>query len=63
MDILTLDLSGAAITEGEDGTLEVGGVVGRLTAGAAAALNEAFGIDALPEGFVLGTATVRAQLG
>jgi len=63
VDILTLDLSAAAITEGEDGTLEVAGVVGRLTAEAAGALNEAFGTDALTEGFVLGTATVRAQLG
>jgi hypothetical protein len=63
VDILALDLSGASITEGEDGTLQVAGVVGRLTADAASALNEAFGTDALAEGLVLGTATVRAQLG
>jgi hypothetical protein len=63
VDILTLDLSGLTIAEGEDGTLKLGGVVGRLTAGAAAALNDAFGVTAFQEGLVLGTATVDAQLG
>ncbi len=63
VDILTLDLSGLTIKEGDDGTLELGGVVGKLTAGAASALNDAFGVSAFTEGLVLGTATVDAQLG
>jgi hypothetical protein len=63
VDILTLDLSGLTIAEGDDGTLELGGVVGKLTAGAAAALNGAFGVTAFQEGLVLGTATVDAHLG
>jgi hypothetical protein len=62
VDILSLDLAGLTVTEGEDGTLVLGGVVGRLTAGAADALNAAFGTDAFTEGLVLGTATVDAQL-
>ncbi len=63
VDILTLDLSGLTVGEGTDGTLELGGVVGKLTAGAAEALNGAFGVTAFTEGLVLGTATVDAQLG
>jgi hypothetical protein len=63
VEILSLDLAGLTVTEGEDGTLVLGGVVGRLTAAAAGALNAAFGTDAFAEGLVLGTATVRAQLG
>ena len=63
VDILTLDLGGLTVGEGTDGTLELGGVVGRLTAGAAAALDDAFGVTAFTEGLVLGTATVDARLG
>ena len=62
VDILTLDLAGAKVTEGDDGTLTVAGVTGRLTAGAAAALNDAFCVTAFTEGLVLGTATVQATL-
>jgi hypothetical protein len=62
VDILSLDLSGLQVTEGDDGTLVLGGVVGRLTAAAADALNGAFGTDAFTEGLVLGTATVTAKL-
>lgn len=63
VDILSLDLSGVTIAEGDDGTLRLAGAVGSLTADAAAALNEAFDTDAFAEGLVLGTATVDAQLG
>jgi hypothetical protein len=62
VDILTLDLAALQVTEGADGTLVLGGVVGRLTAEAAAALNTAFGTDAFAQGLVLGTATVDAKL-
>jgi hypothetical protein len=63
VDILSLDLSGLTVAEGEDGTLTLGGVKASLTAAAADALNAAFRVDAFKEGLVLGTATVRAQLG
>jgi hypothetical protein len=63
VDILSLDLANVTVTEGDDGTLTLGGVTAKLTAGAAAALNDAFGTTAFAEGLVLGTATVDAQLG
>jgi hypothetical protein len=60
VEILTLDVSdierrvrGRRVT--------VSGVVARLTAGAAAALNQAFSTDAFQEGLVLGTATVNGR--
>ena len=61
VDLLTLDLSGLdRDAEGRDVTL--GGVVVKLTAGAATALNQAFGTTALTEGLTIGTATVRARV-
>jgi hypothetical protein len=61
VSILSLDLSGASIeVDGLDVT--VSGVVARLTADAAAALNAAFGTTAFAEGLQLGTATVKATV-
>jgi hypothetical protein len=61
VDLLTLDLGGLnRKVDGRDVTL--GGVVVKLTAGAAAALNQAFGTTALAEGLTIGTATVRARV-
>lgn len=60
VEILALDVSG--IERGGSGrTVTVGGVVARLTAAAAQALNQAFGTDAFTEGLVLGTATVDGR--
>ncbi len=59
VSILSLDLSG--LNAGVDGLdITLGNVVASLTAQAAAALNEAFGVTAFTEGLVLGTATVNA---
>jgi hypothetical protein len=57
VEILSLDVS--AIQRGGSGrTVTVSGIVARLTAVAAQALNQAFGTDAFTEGLTLGTATV-----
>ena len=59
--ILSLDLSG--LTEHVSGqTITLGGVVAKLTAGAAAALDNAFGTSALTGGLVVGRATVVATV-
>jgi hypothetical protein len=59
--ILSLDLSG--LTEHVSGqTITLGGVVAKLTAGAAAALDKAFGTSALTGGLVVGRATVVATV-
>ncbi len=58
VEILTLDASGAR-TSVQGANVTVSGVVARLTAGAATALNGAFGVTAFTEGLTLGTATVR----
>lgn len=59
VSILNLDLSALdAKVSGRKVTLS--GAVGKLTAGAAAALNSAFGVTAFTEGLVLGTAQVNA---
>ncbi len=58
--LLTLDLSDPAVSTGAQ-RVTVGNVEGALTAGAAAALNAAFGTTAFVEGFVLGTATVAGE--
>jgi hypothetical protein len=61
VDLLTLDL-GDLEREVEGRTVTLSGVVVKLTAGAAAALNQAFGTTALTEGLTIGTATVRARV-
>jgi hypothetical protein len=60
VSILDLDLSGATITRSKK-VLTVAGVKATLTAGAAQALNGAFGSSAFTEGLELGTATVKAR--
>jgi hypothetical protein len=60
VEILTLDV--ANLRRSVRGrTVVVEGVVGRLTAAAAAALNDAFATDAFKEGLALGTASVRGR--
>ena len=60
LSILNLDVSGLTRdVEGRQVTL--GNVKASLTAGAASALNQAFGTNAFREGLVLGTATVVAE--
>jgi hypothetical protein len=60
VEILSLDVSG--ITRSVRGrTIVVQGVVARLTAAAAGALNQAFSTDAFREGLTIGTATVAAE--
>jgi hypothetical protein len=59
--ILSLDLSG--LSQSVVGqTIPLGGVVAKLTAGAAAALNHAFGTSAFKGGLVVRRATVRATV-
>ncbi len=60
VDVVSLDASGARTTVDGD-AVTVSGVVARLTAPAAQALNAAFGTTAFAEGLVLGTATVRGE--
>jgi hypothetical protein len=60
VEILTLDVSGVK-TSTSGGTIVVSGVVAKLTAAAAGALNQAFGTTAFSEGLTLGTATVRGR--
>lgn len=58
--ILDLDLTG--VTPAVDGrAITVAGVTAKLTAGAAQALNQAFGTTAFGGGLVLGSATVSAE--
>ena len=60
VDLLTLDLAGLQRSvDGREVTL--GGVVARLTQGAADALNTAFGTTAFQGGLIIGTATVTAE--
>jgi hypothetical protein len=60
VEILALDVS--AIERGGGGrNVRVSGVVARLTAIAAQALNQAFATDAFSEGLVLGTATINGR--
>ena len=61
VDLLTLDVSGVQRSV-EGDTIVVGNVVGKLTAGAAAALNQTFSTNAFTEGLTLGTATVRGEV-
>jgi hypothetical protein len=59
MDVLSLD-TGPARDSASGRTLTLGGLVGRLTAEAAAALNQAFATTAFTPGTALGTATLTA---
>ena len=59
-DLFDLDLSGLRVDAGHH-RIALSGVTLKLTAGAAAALNGAFGTSAFTEGLVIGTATVRAR--
>jgi hypothetical protein len=59
-EVVDLDLSNPTVTPGQ-GSITVGGVVARLSAAGAQAVNAAFGTN-LPAGTPLGTATFRAQL-
>ncbi len=60
VSILSLDLSGLTV-QATGRAITLGGVKAALTKGAADALNAVFGTSAFSEGFVLGTATVKAQ--
>ena len=59
-DLFSLDLSALKVDAGTR-HIALSGVTLKLTAGAAAALNGAFGTDAFTEGLVLGTASVKAR--
>jgi hypothetical protein len=62
VSILRLDLSNLKRQDRGD-TVRLRGIEGRLTAGAAAALNEAFSTDAFERGLKVGNARVRAVVG
>jgi hypothetical protein len=59
-ELFTLDLAGLKVEPG-DRSIRLSGVTLKLTAGAAGALNGAFGTTAFTEGLVIGTATVHAK--
>jgi hypothetical protein len=59
-ELFTLDLAGLKVEPG-DRSIKLSGVTLKLTAGAAGALNGAFGTTAFTEGLVIGTATVHAK--
>jgi hypothetical protein len=59
-ELFSLDLSALKVDAGKR-HIALSGVTLKLTAGAAAALNGAFGTDAFTEGLVLGTASVKAR--
>jgi hypothetical protein len=59
-ELFSLDLSRLKVEPGK-GSIELSGITLKLTAGAAAALNGAFGTAAFTEGLVMGTATVAAR--
>jgi hypothetical protein len=59
--LFDLDLSAASVVPGPFNTLEISNVGVTLTAGAAAALNEIFGVGDFFEGLPIGVATVVAQ--
>ena len=62
-ELFSLDLSGLKVDSGKR-WISLSGVTLKLTAGAAAALNDAFDAGAKPftEGLLIGTATVRARI-
>ena len=59
-DLFSLDLTGLKVESGEN-RIKLSGVTLKLTAGAAGALNGAFGTTAFTEGLVIGSATVHAK--
>jgi hypothetical protein len=59
-DLFSLDLSALKVNAARH-CIALSGVTLKLTAGAAAALNTAFGTTAFAEGLVVGTATVKAR--
>ena len=59
-ELFALDLTGLKVEPGKR-SIALSGVTLKLTAGAAAALNGAFGTTAFTEGLVVGTATVRTR--
>jgi hypothetical protein len=59
-ELFSLDLTNLKVDAGEN-RIKLSGVTLKLTAGAAAALNGAFGTTAFTEGLVIGTATVHAK--
>ena len=61
-ELFSLDLANLKVEPGKD-SITLSGITLKLTAGAAAALNGAFGDGAAPftEGLVMGTATVKAR--
>ncbi|HSD78440.1 MAG TPA: hypothetical protein VLA98_13595, partial [Solirubrobacteraceae bacterium] len=61
VDLLALDLSQIGTPSLAGGVATVSNVVAKLTDGAAAALNGAFGTTAFAGGLTIGTATVRAE--
>jgi hypothetical protein len=59
-ELFTLDLTNLSVEPGKD-RIKLSGITLKLTAGAAEALNGAFGTTAFTEGLVIGTATVHAR--
>jgi hypothetical protein len=59
-ELFALDVSGLKVEAGKH-RIALSGVKLTLTAGAATALNGAFGTDAFTEGLAIGTATVKAR--
>jgi hypothetical protein len=59
-ELFTLDLTDLTV-EARKNRITLSGITLALTAGAAQALNDAFGVTAFTEGLVIGTATVRAR--
>lgn len=59
LETLTLDLSALERTD-EGGVIVASGISATLTADAAKALNDAFGVDLFEEGLAIGDVTVRA---
>ncbi len=59
-ELFTLDLANLKVEPGTN-SIKLSGITLKLTAGAAAALNGAFGVTAFTEGLVIGTATVHAR--
>ncbi len=59
-ELFTLDLANLKVEPGKN-SIKLSGITLKLTAGAATALNGAFGVTAFTEGLVIGTASVHAK--